>query len=50
MQSTRTVTSAGTAGTTEEPLVNGVAHTSRLWAYHGSWVSRDATATLIPSC
>ena len=50
MQSTRTVTSAGTASTTEGPLVNGVTYTFRLWAHRGSWVSPDVTTTLAPSC
>ena len=50
VQSTRTVTSAGTASATEGPLVNGVTYTFRLWAHRGAWVSPDVTTTLTPSC
>ena len=50
VQSTRTVTSAGTSSATEGPLVNGVTYTFRLWAYRGAWVSPDVTTTLTPSC
>lgn len=50
VQSTRTVTPAGTASTTEGPLVNGVPYAFRLWAYRGTWVSTAVTTTLTPSC
>ena len=50
VQSTRTLTPAGTASTTEGPLVNGVPYAFRLWAHRGTWVSTAVTATLTPSC
>lgn len=50
VQRTRTVTPAGTASTTEGPLVNGVPYAFRLWAHRGTWASTAVTTTLTPAC
>jgi hypothetical protein len=47
---TWTVTPASATSTPDPTLANATAHTYRLWAYSGSWVSSTVTASLTTSC